>query len=185
MTGIVVVSGADKKKVSSDYGRLAKILSGAGYRGYIVLEYEEPGEPIAKLRITSVEHASQKILIPALAKLLPDYPDISVEITVDNGLTDIVEDPHLAAIGYFKQVEHPSEGSIRSMAVPSEWSESAPEYRRHAPRLGEHTREVLAEIAGLSDLEIDEDVTENLLQSLERELQRRRFEPAVDRKSVV
>ena len=31
----------------------------------------------------------------------------------------------------------------------------------------------------ISDLEIDEDVTENLLQSLERELMRRRFEPAV------
>jgi crotonobetainyl-CoA:carnitine CoA-transferase CaiB-like acyl-CoA transferase len=31
------------------------------------------------------------------------------------------------------------------MAVPSEWSESEPEYRRHAPRLGEHTREVLRE----------------------------------------
>jgi crotonobetainyl-CoA:carnitine CoA-transferase CaiB-like acyl-CoA transferase len=33
--------------------------------------------------------------------------------------------------------------------VPSEWSESSPEYRRHAPRLGEHTREVLRD-AGLS-----------------------------------
>jgi crotonobetainyl-CoA:carnitine CoA-transferase CaiB-like acyl-CoA transferase len=72
-----------------------------------------------------------------------------------NSLSDIVEDPHLAAIGYFRQVEHPSEGSIRSMAVPSEWSESAPEYRRHAPRHGEHTREVLRE-AGLADAAIDQ-----------------------------
>jgi crotonobetainyl-CoA:carnitine CoA-transferase CaiB-like acyl-CoA transferase len=70
-----------------------------------------------------------------------------------NNLTDIVEDPHLAAIGYFKQVEHPSEGRIKSMAVPSEWSESKPEYRRHAPRLGEHTREVLRE-AGYDDTAI-------------------------------
>ena len=67
-----------------------------------------------------------------------------------NSLEDILNDAHLAAIGYFKQIEHPTEGSIRSMAVPSEWSESAPEYRRHAPRLGEHTREVLRE-AGLQD----------------------------------
>jgi crotonobetainyl-CoA:carnitine CoA-transferase CaiB-like acyl-CoA transferase len=66
-----------------------------------------------------------------------------------NSLADIVADPHLAAIGYFRMVEHPSEGRIRSMAVPSEWSESRPEYRRHAPRLGEHTREVLRE-AGYS-----------------------------------
>jgi crotonobetainyl-CoA:carnitine CoA-transferase CaiB-like acyl-CoA transferase len=71
-----------------------------------------------------------------------------------NSLTDIVEDPHLEAIGYFRTVEHPTEGSIRTMAVPSEWSESAPGYRRHAPRLGEHTREVLRE-AGLADPEID------------------------------
>jgi len=76
-----------------------------------------------------------------------------------NAIDDIVGDPHLAATGYFREVDHPSEGRIRSMAVPSEWSESAPEYRRHAPRLGEHTREVLRE-AGLSDLDIG-----NLLES--------------------
>jgi crotonobetainyl-CoA:carnitine CoA-transferase CaiB-like acyl-CoA transferase len=71
-----------------------------------------------------------------------------------NSLADIVGDPHLAAIGYFREIKHPSEGRIRSMAVPSEWSESAPEYRRHAPRLGEHTREVLRE-AGYADERID------------------------------
>jgi crotonobetainyl-CoA:carnitine CoA-transferase CaiB-like acyl-CoA transferase len=71
-----------------------------------------------------------------------------------NTLDDIVADPHLKAIDYLHMVEHPSEGRIRSLAVPSEWSESAPGYRRHAPRLGEHTREVLRE-AGLSDAQID------------------------------
>ncbi len=67
-----------------------------------------------------------------------------------NNLEDLLSDPHLAAIGYFQTREHPSEGRIKSMAVPSEWSESPPEYRRHAPRLGEHTREVLRE-AGFKD----------------------------------
>ena len=67
-----------------------------------------------------------------------------------NSLDDIVEDPHLNAIGYLQAVDHPTEGRIRTLAVPSEWSESKPEYRRHAPRLGEHTREVLEE-AGLSE----------------------------------
>jgi crotonobetainyl-CoA:carnitine CoA-transferase CaiB-like acyl-CoA transferase len=62
-----------------------------------------------------------------------------------NSIDDIVADPHLAATGYFRSVEHPTEGTIKSMAVPSEWSESPPAYRRHAPRLGEHTREVLRE----------------------------------------
>jgi crotonobetainyl-CoA:carnitine CoA-transferase CaiB-like acyl-CoA transferase len=67
-----------------------------------------------------------------------------------NSIDDIVADPHLNAIGYLQPVDHPSEGRIKTLAVPSEWSESKPEYRRHAPRLGEHTREVLRE-AGLSD----------------------------------
>ncbi|HZN99941.1 MAG TPA: CoA transferase, partial [Burkholderiales bacterium] len=70
-----------------------------------------------------------------------------------NSLDDIVADPHLNAIGYLRLVDHPTEGRIRMLAVPSEWSESTPEYRRHAPRLGEHTREVLRE-AGLSEQRI-------------------------------
>ncbi len=72
-----------------------------------------------------------------------------------NSLEDILRDPHLAAIGYFSPVEHPSEGQLLSMKVPSEWSETEPAYRRHAPRLGEHTREVLRE-AGYSDAQIDD-----------------------------
>jgi crotonobetainyl-CoA:carnitine CoA-transferase CaiB-like acyl-CoA transferase len=70
-----------------------------------------------------------------------------------NTIDDIVGDEHLKAIGYLQLVDHPSEGRIRMLAVPSEWSESKPEYRRHAPRLGEHTREVLGE-AGLSTQQI-------------------------------
>jgi len=41
----VVMSGPDKKKVPADMKRLAKILRAAHYRGYIVLEYEESGNP--------------------------------------------------------------------------------------------------------------------------------------------
>jgi len=41
----VVVSGADRKKRPSDFRRLAKILRDVRYRGYIVLEYEEQGDP--------------------------------------------------------------------------------------------------------------------------------------------
>ncbi len=72
-----------------------------------------------------------------------------------NSLEDILHDPHLNAVGYFKPIDHPSEGRLRSMQVPSEWSETKPEYRRHAPRMGEHTREVLRE-AGYSDAQIED-----------------------------
>jgi crotonobetainyl-CoA:carnitine CoA-transferase CaiB-like acyl-CoA transferase len=72
-----------------------------------------------------------------------------------NSLADVMSDAHLEATGYFRTVEHPTEGRIKSLAVPSEWSESPPEYRRHAPRLGEHTREVLGEI-GYSSSQVNE-----------------------------
>jgi sugar phosphate isomerase/epimerase len=41
----VVVSGPTGKKEPADYARLAKILRGSAYRGYIVLEFEEAGDP--------------------------------------------------------------------------------------------------------------------------------------------
>jgi DNA-binding transcriptional LysR family regulator len=43
-------------------------------------------------RITTVEHAAKTILCPALTKILPDQPDITVEIIVDYGLADVVAD---------------------------------------------------------------------------------------------
>ena len=58
----------------------------------------------------------------------------------------LLRDPHLAATGFFSLTEHPSEGRIRQMAFPSTWSASQPESSRHAPRLGEHSVEVLREI---------------------------------------
>jgi DNA-binding transcriptional LysR family regulator len=61
-------------------------------------------KPAGNLRITSVEHASKSILAPALAKLLPLYPDISVEIINDYGLADIVADRFDAGIRLGEQV---------------------------------------------------------------------------------
>jgi crotonobetainyl-CoA:carnitine CoA-transferase CaiB-like acyl-CoA transferase len=95
------------------------------------------------------EHMKKRTTDEWLAAL--EKADIPVQRM--NTLQDLLDDPHLAAIGYFQEREHPSEGRIKTLAVASEWSESAPEYRRHAPRLGEHTREVLRE-AGLSEKEV-------------------------------
>jgi crotonobetainyl-CoA:carnitine CoA-transferase CaiB-like acyl-CoA transferase len=60
-------------------------------------------------------------------------------------LETLLEDPHLADVAFFRFEEHPSEGRIRTMREPSSWSETPPPAGRFAPRLGQHTREVLAE----------------------------------------
>jgi DNA-binding transcriptional LysR family regulator len=62
-------------------------------------------KPAGTIRITSVEHASDTILAPALAGLLPDYPDIKVEITNDYGLTDIVAERYDAGVRLGEQVD--------------------------------------------------------------------------------
>jgi crotonobetainyl-CoA:carnitine CoA-transferase CaiB-like acyl-CoA transferase len=79
----------------------------------------------------------------------------SVDIPVArmNSVEDVVSDPHLLQSGFFVTEDHPSEGSLRAMRTPTNWSESQPGTPRPAPRLGEHSAEVLKEI-GYSDAEI-------------------------------
>lgn len=49
-------------------------------------------KPSGTIRLTSVEHAAKTIVVPAMKRLLPDNPDIKVEITIDYGLADVVKD---------------------------------------------------------------------------------------------
>jgi DNA-binding transcriptional LysR family regulator len=56
------------------------------------------------IRITTGEHAAETILLPALAKLLPSYPDIHVEIAIDYALTDMVAERFDAGIRLGEQV---------------------------------------------------------------------------------
>lgn len=70
-------------------------------------------------------------------------------------LDSLLEDPHLQATGFLKTVEHPTEGRLRQPAPLGAWSRTPPTVRRQAPRLGEHTREVL-EQAGLPADVIDQ-----------------------------
>jgi len=56
------------------------------------------GKPAGNIRITAGEHAADAVLWPALAKFLPKYPAIKVELIVDYGLTDIVAERYDAGV---------------------------------------------------------------------------------------
>lgn len=55
-------------------------------------------KPAGTIRITTAEHAANTVLWPKLVELLPNYPDIRVEISVDYGLTDIVAQRYDAGV---------------------------------------------------------------------------------------
>ena len=61
-------------------------------------------KPAGTIRITAGEHPAYTVLWPALMTLLPHYPDISVEIIVDYGLTDIVAEHYDAGVRLGEQV---------------------------------------------------------------------------------
>jgi DNA-binding transcriptional LysR family regulator len=60
--------------------------------------------PAGTVRVTAGEHAADAVLWPALQKLLPDYPDIRVEIVIDYGLVDIVTERYDAGVRLGEQV---------------------------------------------------------------------------------
>lgn len=62
-----------------------------------------------------------------------------------SSLDELIDDPHLAATGFFRRANHPTEGAMVTTRVPTRWSRSDPDRFQDAPRFGEHSVEVLRE----------------------------------------
>ena len=74
-------------------------------------------------------------------KLLLDKADIPYAQI--NSPEELVKDPHLNAVGFFVESQHPTEGAIRTMRTPTRWSGTPTAGLSPYPELGEHTEQVL------------------------------------------
>lgn len=61
--------------------------------------------PAGTIRVSSSEYAASAILYPAVARLVRDYPEVNVEISVDNGFTDIVANRFDAGVRLGESIE--------------------------------------------------------------------------------
>jgi len=84
------------------------------------------------------------------AEWLAIFQEADIPAVPMHDLDALIDDPHLAAVDFFQTLDHPTEGRIRVVGIPSRWSRSRLAINRHPPGLGEHTAEVLREV-GLSD----------------------------------
>ena len=101
-------------------------------------------------RVQNIETLYQAIEAEAPLRSTADWvafcDRVSIPCMPVLALEDLPDDPHLKAVGFFGEAQHPTEGAYRTLRSPVTFSQTPSRLRRHAPRLGEHTHELLVEL---------------------------------------
>ncbi|HEY7657828.1 MAG TPA: CoA transferase [Burkholderiales bacterium] len=87
------------------------------------------------------------------AEWLEIFDRLDVPAMAYNSLDSLIEDPHLADVGLFELKDHPTEGKTRVIGLPNRWSTGVRREWNPAPKLGQHSVEILRE-AGYDDAAI-------------------------------
>jgi crotonobetainyl-CoA:carnitine CoA-transferase CaiB-like acyl-CoA transferase len=110
-------------------------------------------------RVTNAEALYRELAAIVATRSSADWLAVlepaNVPVMVVNTLESLLTDPQLEATGFWKIMDHPTEGTLRVPDVPTTYSRTPGEIRRLPPRLGEHSVDVLRE-GGFSPAEIDD-----------------------------
>jgi len=90
----------------------------------------------------------------ATAEWLELFDQLGIPAMPYHTLDSLMEDPHLQDVGFFQKVDHPTEGRIVNMALPSKTSFGGRKDFLPAPKIGQHSVEILREI-GYDDAAIE------------------------------
>ena len=110
-------------------------------------------------RLLNIEEYYALIAEIALDKTNQEWLDLLASTSVPHGvvntLEDLLTDEQLLSTGFWRELEHPTEGAIRSPDIPQRFSRTPGSIRHLQPRLGEHSHDILTE-AGFSESDIKE-----------------------------
>jgi crotonobetainyl-CoA:carnitine CoA-transferase CaiB-like acyl-CoA transferase len=102
-------------------------------------------------RTQNAEAAGAFLASHLTARSNADWLDILHAVDIPacpvNTVADLYHDPHLQAVGFFQEVEHPTEGRLMMSSFPARFSATPASVQRLAPNLGEHNAEILGPAA--------------------------------------
>ena len=99
-------------------------------------------------------HLADIVATRTSAEWQTELDKLNVPVMVVNTPEMLLDDPQLVATGFWREEEHPTEGTLRMPDPPVTFYRTPSTIRALPPRLGQHSREILSE-AGFSDADID------------------------------
>jgi crotonobetainyl-CoA:carnitine CoA-transferase CaiB-like acyl-CoA transferase len=118
---------------------------------------EDPRFATLAARAENIDAIYTELAEQVAARTTAEWLDVldaaNVPATPINNFDSLIEDPHLKAVGFWRTLDHPSEGMLCTADIPVTFSKSPGSLRLPPPRLGEHTAEVLGD-GGLDEAEI-------------------------------